>query len=62
MNPNEPLPQYLIGGNFLLSETDPMRVYTLEDLSNEDRMIAEPRSKNKYRLDGHRLRQGAIRP
>lgn len=40
-----PLPTHLTGGSFLLTETDPARVFTPEDLSSEDRQIAETAEK-----------------
>ncbi|MDP2137788.1 MAG: acyl-CoA dehydrogenase family protein, partial [Candidatus Didemnitutus sp.] len=35
------LPERLTGGNFLLEETDPSTVFTREDLSLEERQMAE---------------------
>jgi alkylation response protein AidB-like acyl-CoA dehydrogenase len=35
------LPSHLTGGHFLLTETDPTLVFTPEDLSTEDRQLAE---------------------
>lgn len=40
-----PLPMHLNGGHFLLSETAPELVFTPEDLSTEDRQIAESAEK-----------------
>ena len=37
----KPLPPHLNGGHFLLAETDPSLVFTPEDLSTEERQIAE---------------------
>ena len=37
----QPLPAHLIGGNFLLTETDPALVFTPEDLSSEQRLMAQ---------------------
>jgi hypothetical protein len=37
----KPLPAQLIGGNFLLTETDPGRVFTPEDLSSDQRLMAQ---------------------
>ncbi len=37
----KPLPPHLTGGHFLLAETDPALVFTPEDLSTEQRQIAE---------------------
>ncbi len=39
------LPLHLTGGHFLLSETDPDLVFTPEDLSTEDRQIADSAEK-----------------
>jgi alkylation response protein AidB-like acyl-CoA dehydrogenase len=39
------LPAHLIGGNFLLTETDPHLVFTPEALSSEQRLMAETASK-----------------
>lgn len=39
------LPSHLNGGHFLLAETDPKLVFTPEDLSTEDRQIAESAEK-----------------
>jgi len=39
------LPPHLIGGNFLLTETDPKLVFTPEDLTSEQRMMAETAEK-----------------
>ena len=36
---------HLTGGNFLLSETDPNLVFTPEDLSSEQRMMAQTAEK-----------------
>ncbi|PYI99874.1 MAG: acyl-CoA dehydrogenase, partial [Verrucomicrobia bacterium] len=36
-----PLPSHLTGGNFLLTETDPTLVFTPEDLSSEQRLMAQ---------------------
>jgi len=41
MSQLKPLPAHLIGGNFLLSETDPGLVFTPEDLSAEQRLMAQ---------------------
>ncbi|MFN9853617.1 MAG: acyl-CoA dehydrogenase family protein, partial [Planctomycetota bacterium] len=41
MSANSASQPHLIGGNFLLSETDPTTVYSPEDLSHEARMIAD---------------------
>jgi hypothetical protein len=41
----KPLPPHLNGGHFLLSETDPELVFTPEDLSTEERQIAETAEK-----------------
>lgn len=40
-----PLPTHLTGGSFLLTETGPAEVFTPEDLSSEDRQIAETAEK-----------------
>jgi alkylation response protein AidB-like acyl-CoA dehydrogenase len=40
-----PLPPHLTGGHFLLGETDPAAVFTPEDLSSEQRMMAETAEK-----------------
>src|SRR5205823_296101 len=39
------LPEHLTGGHFLVTETDPNLVFTPEDLSTEDRQIAETAEK-----------------
>ena len=39
------LPPHLIGGNFLLTETDPSLVFTPEDLSSEQRLMAQTAEK-----------------
>ena len=39
------LPDHLIGGNFLLTETDPSLVFTPEDLSAEQRLMAQTAEK-----------------
>jgi alkylation response protein AidB-like acyl-CoA dehydrogenase len=36
-----PLPAHLVGGNFLLTETDPALVFTPEDLSSDQRLMAQ---------------------
>ena len=36
-----PLPAHLVGGNFLLTETDPGLVFTPEDLSSDQRLMAQ---------------------
>ncbi len=41
----KPLPSHLIGGHFLLGETDPAIVFTPEDLSSEQRQMAETAEK-----------------
>lgn len=41
----QPLPAHLIGGNFLLTETDPSRVFTPEDLTAEQRLMAQTAEK-----------------
>jgi alkylation response protein AidB-like acyl-CoA dehydrogenase len=41
----KPLPSHLIGGNFLLSETDPATVFTPEELSSEQRLMGETAKK-----------------
>jgi len=40
-----PLPSHLTGGNFLLTETDPTLVFTPEDLSSEQRLMAQTADK-----------------
>jgi alkylation response protein AidB-like acyl-CoA dehydrogenase len=40
-----PLPAHLIGGNFLLTETDADLVFTPEDLSDDQRLMAETAEK-----------------
>lgn len=37
----KPLPSHLIGGNFLLTETDPAAVFTPEDLTSDQRLMGE---------------------
>lgn len=39
------LPAHLTGGNFLLTETDPNLVFTREDLSTEDKQLADSMEK-----------------
>ena len=39
------LPPHLVGGNFLLTETDPSLVFTPEDLTSEQRLMAETAEK-----------------
>ena len=39
------LPAHLTGGNFLLAETDPDLVFTPEDLSSEQRLMAQTAEK-----------------
>jgi hypothetical protein len=41
----KPLPAHLIGGNFLLAETDSGLVFTPEDLSSEQRLMADSAAK-----------------
>jgi alkylation response protein AidB-like acyl-CoA dehydrogenase len=41
----KPLPAHLIGGNFLLTETDHSLVFTPEDLSSEQRLMAQTAEK-----------------
>ena len=41
----KPLPSHLTGGSFLLTETDPAVVFTPEDLTTEERQIAESAEK-----------------
>jgi alkylation response protein AidB-like acyl-CoA dehydrogenase len=41
----KPLPAHLIGGNFLLTETDPSLVFTPEDLSSDQRLMAQTAEK-----------------
>ncbi len=45
MSDLKPLPAHLIGGNFLLAETDPSLVFTPEDLSAEQRLMAQTAEK-----------------
>jgi alkylation response protein AidB-like acyl-CoA dehydrogenase len=45
MSQLKPLPAHLIGGNFLLTETDPGLVFTPEDLSSEQRLMAQTAEK-----------------
>jgi len=45
MSDLKPLPAHLIGGNFLLTETDPGLVFTPEDLSSEQRLMAQTAGK-----------------
>ena len=45
MSQLKPLPAHLIGGNFLLAETDPGLVFTPEDLSSEQRLMAQTAEK-----------------
>lgn len=46
----KPLPAHLIGGNFLLAETDPSLVFTPEDLSSDQHLMAQ--TPEKLRDDG----------
>ena len=39
------LPPHLIGGNFLLTETDPGHVFTPEDLTSDQRLMAQTAEK-----------------
>jgi hypothetical protein len=39
------LPAHLIGGNFLLTETEPDLVFTPEDLSSDQRLMAQTAEK-----------------
>jgi len=41
----KPLPPHLIGGNFLLTETDPSLVFTPEDLTSDQRLMAQTAEK-----------------
>jgi len=41
----KPLPPHLIGGQFLIAETDPSTVFTPEDLSSDQRLMAETAEK-----------------
>src|SRR5437667_4498607 len=41
----KPLPAHLTGGNFLLAETEPNIVFTPEDLSSEQRLMAQTAEK-----------------
>src|ERR1039458_1989042 len=41
----KPLPAHLIGGNFLLTETSPDLVFTPEDLTSDQRLMAETAEK-----------------
>ena len=41
----KPLPAHLIGGNFLLTETDPSLVFTPEDLSSDQRLMEQTAEK-----------------
>ena len=45
MSELRPLPAHLIGGNFLLTETDPDLVFTPEDLSSEQLLMAQTAEK-----------------
>ena len=45
MSQLQPLPAHLIGGNFLLSETDPDHIFTPEDLSADQRLMAQTAEK-----------------
>lgn len=45
MSDLKPLPAHLIGGNFLLTETAPDLVFTPEDLSSEQRLMAQTAEK-----------------
>src|ERR1017187_7352170 len=39
------LPAHLIGGNFLLAETDPGLIFTPEDLTSDQRLMAQTAAK-----------------
>ena len=41
----KPLAPHLVGGHFLLSETDPTLVFTPEDLTSDQRLMAETAEK-----------------
>jgi alkylation response protein AidB-like acyl-CoA dehydrogenase len=41
----KPLPPHLIGGQFLIGDTDPSTVFTPEDLSSDQRLMAETAEK-----------------
>jgi alkylation response protein AidB-like acyl-CoA dehydrogenase len=41
----KPLPPHLVGGQFLIAETDPSTVFTPEDLSSDQRLMAETAEK-----------------
>src|SRR5688572_28531982 len=41
----KPLPAHLTGGNFLLGETDPNLTFTPEDLTSEQRLMAQTAEK-----------------
>lgn len=41
----QPLPAHLIGGNFLLNETDSQLIFTPEDLTSEQRLMAQTAEK-----------------
>ncbi len=45
MSDLKPLPAHLIGGNFLLTETDPSLVFTPEDLSSDQLLMAQTAEK-----------------
>lgn len=45
MSEPKPLPAHLTGGNFLLAETQPSAVFTPEDLSAEQRLMAQTAEK-----------------
>src|SRR6185295_4573954 len=45
MSELKPLPTHLIGGNFLLTETEPDLVFTPEDLTAEQRLMAQTAEK-----------------
>ena len=45
MSELKPLPAHLIGANFLLTETDPGLVFTPEDLSSDQRLMAQTAEK-----------------
>ena len=45
MSETKSLPPHLTGGQFLLAETDPSLVFTPEDLSSEQRQIADAAKK-----------------
>ena len=63
MTEPKPLPAHLTGGNFLLTATDPGVVFTPEDLSSEQHLMAQTAEKfmDKEDFGKRALRQNCAR-